>query len=145
MRLLCCSYWVERVGGGAAARPVGPALDAELAARGLEGGLGDAEGIGGGGQRAVAEVLESVERDGDGLGVLARLAAPEDVSLPHVYTVILSYSLSLGADWLSLPSFFFFKDALKLSTQILTCSEDKGLPLLDRRAATSSLPFLSSN
>ena len=41
-------------------------------------------------------------------------------SLPHVYTVILSYSLSLGVDWLSLPSFFFFKDALKLSTQILT-------------------------
>jgi hypothetical protein len=63
-------------------------------------------------------------------------------SLPYVLSVILSYSLSLDSDCLSLPSFCLFKDDLKLSTQILTCSVDKGLPSPDIRGVTSSLSFL---
>ena len=45
--------------------------------------------------------------------------------LPYVYSLILSYSWSLVSGSLS---FYFFKDALKLSTQDFTCSFDKGLP-----------------
>ncbi len=67
-------------------------------------------------------------------------------SLPYVYSVILSYSLSLGSDCLSVPSFCLFKDSLKLSTQILTWSENKALPSPDRRTSyVWSCPHTSSN
>ena len=53
-----------------------------------------------------------------------------------------------------IPFFFqFYYNVVKLfciqvpfrTTQILTSSPDKGLPSTDRRATTSSLPFLSSS
>jgi hypothetical protein len=85
-RRRCRRWLLEACGDHAAPRKVGPALDAELAARLLEGRHREAERRSGDRQRVVAECLESLERDADRLrlAVLPRLAALEDPCTPCI-------------------------------------------------------------